>query len=292
MERYPKDEYCMQGVLHKQFTTAHRPVSIQQIQGQELHVAAMFRQPSQRIISAKADGLHANGLSPADYAELRGKCEHESTECFARYPGIAGCMTRMLTGKLCAEDSKDRTAPFDGGRALVDGAKKVVGELAFVGLTERWNESVCLFHRMFGGSINPAEFMNFHHNHRHDGAHPYEEDRLNGFRDEADEEVYAAAQGRFENLLRENVPQGQSACDGLSEASQAECRCEVQKQQCGSVPDASLDCGHCPKRRQLFMGGDKEPELEVRCSAGACQATGQHLPSDLFDWSPSPLWRG
>ncbi|CAE7731803.1 CPK2, partial [Symbiodinium microadriaticum] len=243
MERYPKDEYCTQGVLHKQFTTQHRPFSMEQIQGRTLHVAAMFRQPSQRIISAKADGLHASGLSPTGYAELRRKCEHEPTECFARYPGIAGCMTRMLTGKNCAEDSNDRTAPFDGGRALVDEAKKVVGELSFVGLTERWNESVCLFHRMFGGSVNPAEFMNFHHNHRHDGAHHYGEDRLNGFRDEADEAVYAAAQERFESLLRENVPKGQSACDGLSEASQAECRCEVQEQQCGSVPDAALDCG-------------------------------------------------
>ena len=136
MERYPKDEYCTQGVLHKQFTTQHRPFSMEQIQGRTLHVAAMFRQPSQRIISAKADGLHASGLSPTGYAELRRKCEHEPTECFARYPGIAGCMTRMLTGKNCAEDSNDRTAPFDGGRALVDEAKKVVGELSFVGLTE------------------------------------------------------------------------------------------------------------------------------------------------------------
>ncbi len=41
-------------------------------------------------------------------------------------------------------------------------AVQTVSKLAFVGITEEWDESVCLFHRMFGGHIHPMEFKNFH----------------------------------------------------------------------------------------------------------------------------------
>ena len=203
-------------------------------------------------------------------------------------------MTRMLTGERCAESNYSRgTKPFDGGMARVTEAKRAVADLAFVGLTERWNETVCLFHRMFGGSINPAEFMNFHHNHKHDSHQPYREDSLQGFRDDADEEVYAAAKERFESLLQEHVPAGQSACDGLSQLPQSHCRCNVQSRQCGPAPDVSVDCGQCPTSRLSFIGGVPPDSLglhstmPVSCNNGYCEARDPMLPRALFDWTPN-----
>ena len=296
MERYPKAEYCTEGVLHRSFTTTHRPVSEEQLLRDQIRAAALFRQPSQRIISAHNDGFHANGFSKNDTEALltacRGNSSIASHECFARFPGIAGCMTRMLTGKTCAEGSVARgAAPFDGGKALVLDAKKTIAGLAFVGLTERWNETVCLFHRMFGGSINPAEFMNFHHNHKHGSQLLYQEDSLNGFRDDADEEIYAAAQQRFESLLKEHVPAGQSACHSLSQLSQEDCRCQTQGRQCGLMPGTGLDCGQCPRNRMAFLpGGDLITggwqSVVVPCEDGRCKATSQQVPAALFDWTP------
>ena len=33
-------------------------------------------------------------------------------------------------------------------------------KMAFVGLTDYWTESICLFHAMFGGNITAHEFTN------------------------------------------------------------------------------------------------------------------------------------
>merc|ERR1712224_633058 len=35
-------------------------------------------------------------------------------------------------------------------------------DFAFVGITEKYDESVCLFHAMYGGSVSPVEFKNTH----------------------------------------------------------------------------------------------------------------------------------
>lgn len=38
----------------------------------------------------------------------------------------------------------------------------LVNEFAFVGLTEHYNESVCLFHAVHGGSVHEMEYENIH----------------------------------------------------------------------------------------------------------------------------------
>lgn len=62
-----------------------------------------------------------------------------------RFPGIAGCYTKMLTHRFCAE-----AVPLtlsDLRRA----ENRLRSGMAFVGLTEAWNASVCLFHAQHGG---------------------------------------------------------------------------------------------------------------------------------------------
>ena len=98
------------------------------------------------------------------------------------------------------------------------------GAVAFVGLTEEWDASVCLFHAVLGARTAPlrAEFRNFGHSrnrakrsltargaaapciHADDellGGGRYNESVLDGFVDAADEAVYAEAVAVFRRQL-------------------------------------------------------------------------------------------
>merc|ERR1712217_226795 len=62
---------------------------------------------------------------------------------------VAGCTTRMITGENCGHKIGEQQ---DSGKALqsrIDLAKTKLGRFAFVGLTERWSESMCLFAKTF-----------------------------------------------------------------------------------------------------------------------------------------------
>ena len=43
---------------------------------------------------------------------------------------------------------------------LKEATRRVLHDFAFVGLTDRWNASVCLFHAKYGGEVYAAEFAN------------------------------------------------------------------------------------------------------------------------------------
>ena len=219
-------------------------------------VAAFFRRPEDRIVSAYYDGRHANGFSPGTSRELlaasvqrkanhtcairRGGSNNGTTtetyrnplECFVRFPGIAGCASRMLTGENCADDA----TRGDGTDNVRDAIDAVSNRLGFVGLTEEWDESVCHFHRMFGrrkgaavggdegidgdegngddggggrdrpprrrrgGWVHPlqGEFGNVH---KSAAKKVHDVEDLNGFVDVADSAVYEAARLRFEAMV-------------------------------------------------------------------------------------------
>ena len=86
----------------------------------------------------------------------------------------------------------------------------VVRRLAFVGLQERWADSICLFHAMLGGAPRKIEFVVAHSRRRRgrdaSPTIPYDEGRLDGFVDAADEAVYAEAARVFEANLRRFAP--------------------------------------------------------------------------------------
>ena len=173
-----------------------------------LGLVAMFRRPSQRLISAYLDNLHAWGLSPSARRVL--KTRARSVAAFVRFPGIAGCMAKMLAGHQCAAEVGLR----DG--KLVRAALAVLrsDRFAFVGLTEEWDTSICLLHRMLPGASRPllAEFRHLGHSvnsHRalswlphSDVEGEYNESVLDGFVDEADEAVYLEAERIFQRDLR------------------------------------------------------------------------------------------
>lgn len=63
---------------------------------------------------------------------------------------VGNCTVNMLTGRLCGA----------GGYADVETAVGRIPKLGFVGITEEWNLTVCLFHTRFGGPILASELLN------------------------------------------------------------------------------------------------------------------------------------
>jgi len=290
MDRYPKQHYCEPGVLSSSFATQHRPAAQWEFVSES--VVGFFRRPAQRLISAHRNGFHASGLGSAAFRRLREGCGGAvaGAGCFARWPGIAGCSARMLTGLTCADPAAEEAGQrWDRGLGRVEQAVANLAKMRFVGLTEDWDESVCLFHRMFGGRVNPAEFKDFH---PHPGkSEDYDEAELGGFVDEADELVYAAAARRFAALKAEYVEGDRSACgDDLESSltsvqggnsSAQELSCGARGAQCGLLDD-QLDCGRCPPGR---LAKARSGETAPACSAnGKCAVSGSSASPEMFSW--------
>ena len=155
-------------------------------------LVGFFRRPAQRLLSAFYHEKHAVGPSwqrarrDPMYAAL-------NASAWARWPGIAGCQTKMLTGFHCGAD-----VPLTD--ELVARAVGVLRtRFAFVGLTEEWPRSICLYHAA-ARSARPLEmeFANANPAHGAVGGATHDEALLEGFVDHADEAVYAAARELFE----------------------------------------------------------------------------------------------
>jgi hypothetical protein len=172
----------------------HVPVA-----SRETRLVAMFRRPGQRIISAWADRRHADGM---DRQVRQRMPSNISVADFARFEGTAGCATKLLTGSRCAASVAvdDRRV----GRAV---ALLRSERFAFVGLVERWDESVCLFHATMGVGTSPivGELGHFGHSAASTRAGVHDEGALGGFVDAADERLYAAARAIFEARLAYTV---------------------------------------------------------------------------------------
>ena len=209
----PKRRQKMQGLLNKM-----------KVWGSELDhnftVAAFFRQPEERIVSAYYDGRHASGFTAdlydavkkatlrRDGCTIRGSKYSNPLECFANFPGIAGCMARMLTGEMCA----DGVLQGNGLENVPEAVDIIMNRLKFVGITEDWNESVCQFHRLFSGKLDEhgnrywspplqGEFANVHTSNK---VKQWGVKDLHGFKDTADGVVYEAAKLKFQQIVGEN----------------------------------------------------------------------------------------
>jgi len=300
MDRYPMQKYCKQGVLEETssgtFLTQHQPLILSDVESKSEDYAGFFRKPSQRLISAYFNGLHASGLDSTTNSGLHSACDGKGPGCYAKYPGIAGCTARMLTGKNCA-DAGGASNPdsFDGGASLLDKALENIDKMSFVGLTERWDESICLFHRMFGGHMSTAQMVDFHQGTSHNEG--YDESQLDGFVDEVDEKIYEKAKKRFEELLSEHVPDGEEPCGNAFAAiqeddeTQKQCSCKAAAAECGAMTESTLDCGECPVKRLTIVS--KETST-VTCDSASqqCLIDGESGAStysgkDLFAWDIS-----
>mmetsp|Transcript_1631 Transcript_1631/g.4232 ORF Transcript_1631/g.4232 Transcript_1631/m.4232 type:complete len:383 (+) Transcript_1631:85-1233(+) len=127
------------------------------------HVVTLFREPQQRLLSGFYHHRHdcpSIRLSRFCFAE-----DSDSAECLALSSAAAtseelepygrcvgSCQARLVAGYRCAGDVP---MPEDLAKAL-----DRIDRFAFVGLTEEFSRSVCLFHLRFGGRCLDVEFVN------------------------------------------------------------------------------------------------------------------------------------
>lgn len=157
------------------------------------HAVAMFREPRTRVLSgyfhytpeldAETGGsgrLHDCPRMRSRYC-LGDSCDGDKVTDSGRrvtnpavvpldeYGACVGaCMTNMLNGRGCGDPQR-----ADGDIAA---ARAKVRRFGFVGLTEEWDLSVCLWHAMFGGRCTSSEFADLRPGPKRDGYGEHHEE--------------------------------------------------------------------------------------------------------------------
>jgi hypothetical protein len=192
-----------ENILH--ICSGHHPIADKSCNDWNAHkgnFVALFREPEQRLISGFHHDLH-------DYNNKNASLHEYAT-------AMQGCTVRMLTGFKCG-DNDAGVNPTMQEHAI----QRIHEGFAFVGLTEQWALSVCLFHAMFGGECHRREFANVRPGEMHT-TELYSLDGLNGFRDKYDGAVYAKAKSVFySNLAKYNVNEDTCRSDICKAAPEA-----------------------------------------------------------------------
>lgn len=190
------------------------------------YVVTMVRRPLQRVASGFVEHMEGCESGKGKEHDWRGElietCEllsHDEDRADSkkfrtaerlvlRYGRcVTGCTGRMITGEACGHSASEP----ESEKALasrIDRAKAKMDRFAFVGLAERWSESVCLFERMFprdGRRKYPDLVVNFKFRSA-DTCAPLVEKvlRRHKFQDAVDEAIYDYAIQLFEKALWHN----------------------------------------------------------------------------------------
>jgi len=149
------------------------------------HGLAVLRQPEQRLISSYGDGQHdwapdlPAATSLVQYAE-----------------GVAGCTVKTLT-RSGTDVCSNQVRPL--ASEVAEAVLRIENDFAFVGLTEEWYLSVCLFHAMFGGVARDVELMIVG---KTKSSELYNTSELKGFTDRFDAPVYEKATQLFQRNMQ------------------------------------------------------------------------------------------
>jgi hypothetical protein len=155
-------KFCDWNVGYKGWFFGHNPLragTFTQKEKEIPDVVTLFRDPRRRAVSAWNHAKHTHHLGTNDaetrFPHSRENLEKEtqSLKAFATHMHVKSCQTKMLLGGQCGMFHNITPTMFQN-------AKKYVKMLAFVGLTDHYNASVCLFHDMLGGVPQPHMFMN------------------------------------------------------------------------------------------------------------------------------------
>mmetsp|Transcript_39643 Transcript_39643/g.55300 ORF Transcript_39643/g.55300 Transcript_39643/m.55300 type:complete len:315 (-) Transcript_39643:32-976(-) len=173
----------------------------------EGRLVGFFRDPDQRLLSM----YHSWGNGPGcfDWADT---LKNMTKPPFLEYADLMkGGMTYQLTQadqRSTAGTLLDVHRPMTSDDAK-EASRRVKEGFAFVGLTEEWDTSICLFHKMFGGHCHAEEFVDIRPTSSgKDASVDYDASELMGFHDDIDEVVYSAALEVFRaNIVLYNVSQ-------------------------------------------------------------------------------------
>ncbi|CAE7158698.1 unnamed protein product [Symbiodinium pilosum] len=198
----------------------HRPMV--NFSAQKGHLVGMFRDPDQRILSGYHDDF--NNFAAVGYIDhlvedMLSDPDLDMENCTASVRGLAkvpildfaeawkGGMTYQLVTEHPTTQTLDPKRPRMTHADAEEAARRVREGFAFVGITEEWDLSMCLLHKMFGGVCQASDFINMNPTYHGKSAEmDYDTSELHGWHDDVDEVVYAAALGVFrQNLIAYNV---------------------------------------------------------------------------------------
>jgi len=160
----------------------------------------MLRQPEQRLLSAINYNITRHESREANENDLQYYMETHS-----------GAATKMLsrTGGRWKNPTSDPQPPT---RAEVETAKsRLRTGFSFIGITDQWDLSICLFNTMFNQTCRSFQFQNSRPTSGNSTS-LYDTTTLKGWRDPYDGELYAVGLQTFASNLKEyNV--SESSCE-------------------------------------------------------------------------------
>jgi len=153
------------------------------------HGVMMIRQPEQRLISSWNHDLH-DFVWGSDYPVPTTVLEYAQT--------VQGCTVRMLT-----RDGGDEVCGAMPVPTLneMNEAKRRMDSFIFVGITDQWDLSVCLWRAMFGGPCSGSDFANSRVGVSNSSE--YSTASLEGWTDEYDGPLYNHALELFDATLNQ-----------------------------------------------------------------------------------------
>jgi hypothetical protein len=198
------------GGRFKRFSSGHDPLpaNLEHEFSQSIDVVTFLRSPDERIISGFLHNFHDCDMSSVagnyswfhpkktNYATLFSEEHREDlARLYQFYWGcVKGCATSMMLGQKCGFHSGDRSpSPYE-----IETAMKRVEQFAFVGLNDKWEESMRLWQCMFGGEYSQS-IMENNRPSAHSNLKPVLRNltRALNLRDEADDILYLYAESQF-----------------------------------------------------------------------------------------------
>ncbi len=231
-EKWPDERPGPRSVpLDKVLTDGHTPLNYStQLERYDRPIVGLFRRPRERVVSAFFDARHVDcqldkraaacctSCPPRDVDNLAKLQEDldsklESAHClrsygpqcpavhlgllpkYAQWPGLKGCYAKLLTGRACNSDVSLQSSDV----ALA--VSRLRRDFAFVGLTEFFDVSVCLFGAMYGGTFAPANMLQ-NYRYGRPNRHSNRSQLLADYVDKDDDAVYSAAERLFAAQVR------------------------------------------------------------------------------------------
>jgi len=139
-------------------------------------VVTMLRRPCERLVSGFFYGLHTcrtmqvrhNIRHPSDDHRCGADCQNRLTSFYSNFTRndaieyamcVGLCATNMFTGRQCDDDVG---SPAQRLAIQLRATQRLRDDIFFVGLVERWNESVGRFGRMTGTPVLKADYIPGH----------------------------------------------------------------------------------------------------------------------------------
>lgn len=191
-KNYRLDEHCVGGFDEKYGSPGRYGhvgiLSEQFYQQRRGKFVGMFRKPELRTLSAWFN-------DPVPWGAKGGET---NLTRYASSPKHRGCTVKSLV--------RGRKLPCNSAKAVTtEETELAISRLkgfAFIGLTDYWDLSICLWHAMFGGPIFLDELQNVRPGHGQSGGKEAALSIIRKFPDAAEEAVFAAAEKIFWDNIR------------------------------------------------------------------------------------------